>query len=167
MEAKLAELKVRLAEIEDLYSAGAVLGWDQATYMPPGGAPARGRQTALLARLAHERSADPALGHLLDALTPYGESLPYDSDDAALIRVARRAFEKAVRVPPALVAEFNEHGAASYQAWTVARPANDFAAVRDNLAKTLDLSRRMADCFPGYDTIADPLIDYPDEGSNA
>ena len=167
MEAKLAELKVRLAEIEDLYSAGAVLGWDQATYMPPGGAPARGRQTALLARLAHERSADPALGHLLDALTPYGESLPYDSDDAALIRVARRAFEKAVRVPPALVAEFNEHGAASYQAWTVARPANDFAAVRDNLAKTLDLSRRMADCFPGYDHIADPLIDYADEGMKA
>ena len=26
MEGKLAELKVRLAEIEDLYSAGAVLG---------------------------------------------------------------------------------------------------------------------------------------------
>ncbi len=51
-------------------------------------------------------------------------------------------------MPPALIAELNEHGAASYQTWTVARPANDFAAVRDNLAKTLDLSRRMAECFP-------------------
>ena len=167
MEEKLAELKTHLAEIEDLYSAGAVLGWDQATYMPPGGAPARGRQMALLARLAHERQSDPELGRLLDALQPYGESLAYDSDDAALIRVARRYFEKAVRVPPALVAAFNEHSAASYQTWTVARPANDFVAVRDNLARTLDFSRQMANCFPGYDHIADPLIDYADEGMKA
>ena len=167
MEAKLAELKTRLAEIEDLFGAASLLGWDQATYMPPGGAPARGRQMALLARLAHERRTDAAVGRLIDDLTPYGESLPYDSDDAALIRVARREFDKAVRVPPALIAELNEHGAASYQAWTVARPANDFAAVRDNLARTLDLSRRMAECFPGYDHIADPLIDYADEGMKA
>jgi carboxypeptidase Taq len=167
MEKKLSELKTRLAEVEDLLSAEAVLAWDQATYMPPGGAPARGRQTALLARLAHERRSDPALGRLLDELTPYGEGLPYDSDEAALIRVARREFEKAVRVPPALIAELNEHSAASYQTWTVARPANDFAAVRDNLARTLDLSRRMAECFPGYQHIADPLIDYADEGMKA
>ncbi len=37
-EAQLAELKQRLQEIDDLHRAGAVLGWDQATYMPPGGA---------------------------------------------------------------------------------------------------------------------------------
>ncbi|MGH6868244.1 MAG: hypothetical protein ACREDA_05095, partial [Methylocella sp.] len=35
---KLAELKRRLLEISDLAAAGAVLGWDQATYMPRGGA---------------------------------------------------------------------------------------------------------------------------------
>ena len=171
MNEKLVELKTRLAEIEDLFGAGAVLGWDQATYMPPGGAPARGRQMALLARLAHEKRSDPALGHLLDALQPYGESLPYDSDDAALIRVARREFEKAVRVPPALIGAFNEHSAHSYQVWTVARPANDFAAVRDNLARTLDFTRQMAECFPYRDDshghIADPLIDYADEGMKA
>ena len=48
-------LKPRLLEISDLSSADAVLGWDQATYMPKGGAAARGRQSALLTRLAHER----------------------------------------------------------------------------------------------------------------
>src|SRR5438270_14002720 len=51
----LAELKRRLLEISDLHGAGAVLGWDHATYMPEGGADARGRQGALLYRLAHER----------------------------------------------------------------------------------------------------------------
>lgn len=35
---KFDELKARLAEISDLERAAAVLGWDQQTYMPPGGA---------------------------------------------------------------------------------------------------------------------------------
>jgi carboxypeptidase Taq len=49
---KLAELKARLQEVNDLNSAAAVLNWDQSTYMPPGGAPARGRQPAVLSRLS-------------------------------------------------------------------------------------------------------------------
>ena len=100
IETILSELKRRLLEIGDLNFAGAVLSWDQATYMPPGGAAARGRQSALLSKLAHERSTDAALGRLLDALESHGEGLPYDSADASLIRVARRDFEKAIKVPP-------------------------------------------------------------------
>src|SRR5262245_44043715 len=57
-ERQLAELRRRLAEIADLRAAGALLSWDQATYMPPGGAAARGRQRALLRTLAHRRSVD-------------------------------------------------------------------------------------------------------------
>lgn len=167
MNEKVAELKSRLREVEDLYNASAVLSWDQATYMPPGGAPARGRQMALLARLAHERFIDPAVGHLLDDLQTYPESLDPAHDDAALIRKARREYERSVRVPAELLADMNEHGALSYQAWTAARPANDFATMQPMLEKTLDYSRRLADCFPGYDHIADPLIDYADEGMKA
>jgi len=129
------------------------------TYMPSGGAPARARQTALLQRLAHEKRIDPALGKLLDDLQPYGQSLPYDSDDASLIRVARRDYEKAVKVPPGFVAEVNAHAAESFQVWSKARPEDDFGATRPYLEKTLDLSRRYADFFPGYELIADPLID--------
>ena len=76
MEAKLQELKTRLLEISDLNSAMAVLNWDQATYMPPGGAAARGRQMATLGRLGHEKLIDPAIGKLLDTLTPYAQQLP-------------------------------------------------------------------------------------------
>jgi hypothetical protein len=47
-EQMLVELKGRLREISDLNAAGDVLNWDQATYMPAGGAGARGRQRALL-----------------------------------------------------------------------------------------------------------------------
>jgi carboxypeptidase Taq len=167
LEEKLNELKARLIEVNDLEAASALLSWDQSTYMPPGGAVARGRQLATLGQIAHEKFTDPAIGRLLDELRPYQESLPPDSDDSCLIRVAQRDYERAVKVPPAFVAEFSSHAAASYEAWTRARPDNDFAAMRPLLEKTLDLSRQYAEFFPGYAHIADPLIDMSDYGMDA
>jgi carboxypeptidase Taq len=167
MQSQLAELKSRLLESYDLGMAASVLRWDQATYMPKGGADARGRQLALLGRLAHESFTDPAIGRLLDALEPWARTLPFDSDDAALVRATRREYDLAVRVPPQFVAETNEHFTRSYQAWTEARPRNDFAAVRPLLEKTLELSRRYAEFFPGRDHVADPLIDRADYGMKA
>lgn len=167
MEKKLQELKTRLREINDIGAAAAVLAWDQTTYMPPAGAPARGRQMATLGRVAQEKLIDPAIGKLLDALEPWAETLPYHSDDAALIRITRYEYDQAVKVPPQLLADLNEHAAAAYQKWTVARPENNYAAVRDDLAKTIDFARQIADCFPGYDHIADPLINFSDRGMKA
>lgn len=163
-EDKLGELKQRLFEISDLSNAGAVLGWDQATYMPKGGAAARARQGATLSRLAHEKFTDPAVGRLLDGLAAYAARQPYESDDASLIRIVRRDYEKATKVPADFVSRWSEMGSASYDAWTRARPANDFATMRPYLEKALDFSRRSADYLGPYVHIADPLIDGPDEG---
>ena len=115
MQDKLNELKTRLIEINDLNSAGAVLGWDQQTYMPPGGAQARGRQMATLGRIAHEKFSDPAIGKLLDDLRPYEESLSADSDDASLIRVTRRDYEETVNVPPEFISELYTHTSDAFQ----------------------------------------------------
>jgi len=167
MESKLQELKTRLLEINDIDSAASVLGWDQSTYMPAGGAEARGRQLATLARISQEKFIDPVVGKLLDDLLAYGESLPYDSDDASLIRVTRRDYERALKVPPDFLAEFSEHSSHGYMTWAQARPANDFKKVQPLLEKTLDYSRKFADFFPGYDHIADPLIDFADYGMKA
>src|SRR5215211_4110798 len=108
MYPKLDQLKTRLMEAADLNLAAAVLGWDLTTYMPPGGAAARGRQMSILARLAHEKFIDPEIGRLLDDLTPYAESLPYDSDEASLVRVTRRKYEQAIRVPAEFIARLSE-----------------------------------------------------------
>jgi carboxypeptidase Taq len=167
VEPKLQDLRARLVEVDDLQAATAVLSWDQSTYMPPGGAAARGRQMATLGRLAHEKFTDAAIGRLLDDLRPYEDNLPFDSDDASLIRTTRRDYDRAIRVPASFVAELRRHGSASYQVWTTARPANDFAAVRPFLEKTLDLSRQYAEFFPGYEHIADPFIEATDEGLKA
>lgn len=167
MEKQLNELKTRLMEAYDLEHVGALLSWDEATYMPPGGAASRGRQSALIARLAHEKSIDPEIGRLLDALRPYEESLPYDSDDASLIRVARRDFERSIKVPPQFIGEMYEHISKIYNVWVTARPENNFKALEPLLEKGVDLSRRLSDFFPGSEHIADPLIDLSDYGMKA
>lgn len=166
-EPKLQELKTRLTEINDIESAASLLYWDQATYMPAGGAAARGRQMATLRQIGHTKFTDPAIGQLLEDLRPYEESLPYDSDEASLIRITRHDYERAVRIPASFTAKFSHHSTECYEAWAKARPANNFAALQPYLEKTLDLSRELANFFPGYEHIADPLIDEADYGMKA
>jgi len=167
MNSKLKELRTRLTEVNDLNSVGALLFWDQSTYMPGGGAKARGRQSATLARIAQEKFTDRRIGKLLDALRSYEESLPYESDDASLIRITRREYEREIKIPPAFVGEVNQHLAQTYQVWVEARQENDFAQVQPYLEKTLDLSRKLANFFPGYESIIDPLVNYSDYGMKA
>jgi carboxypeptidase Taq len=160
----LQALKERLGEVADLSSATAVLGWDQATYMPKGGAKARGAQLSMLSRLAHERFVDPQIGALLDQLEPHVQALPYAGDDRSLVRVVGRDYERARRVPSALVADIAAHANAAYVAWTAARPANDFEAVEGLLEVGVRLGRQLAEALGPYDHVMDPLIDGAEPG---
>lgn len=162
LEQKLAALKQRLAEVDDIRSAGAVLNWDQATSMPAGGAAARSRQLATLSRLAHQKATDVELGSLLDALEKQSHDLP--DIDAALVRVARRDFEKANKVPTDFVTRASAHHSQTYIAWTKAKSENDFAAVASHLRQNVEISRDYAEFFRPFQHIADPLIDNADEG---
>src|SRR5258706_9097485 len=100
---QIQELKQRLAEINDVRSAASVLNWDQMTYMPPGGAEARGRQVATLEQIAHEKLTHPSIGRMLTELRSHERTFPADSDEAALIRVARRSYDHEVKVSPLIV----------------------------------------------------------------
>ncbi len=164
MEDKIQLLKEKLHEIDDINSAVSLLSWDQSTYMPSGGAPARGRQMATLSKIAHEKFTSAEIGNLLDSLQSFSEE--NDSDDAVLVRVTTKDFEKATKIPAQFLADFNVHISQSHQAWMEARPNNDFAKVAPFLEKTIDFSRQLAS-FWEHDHIADPLIDMADEGMKA
>jgi carboxypeptidase Taq len=83
----------------------AVLGWDQQTYMPPGGAEERGYQLSTLARLVHQRITADETGPLLEDLMASVDDLDPASDDACLIRYAHHEYQKRTRVPVRLVGE--------------------------------------------------------------
>ena len=164
MDADFTELTTRLAEHNDLQMAAALLRWDQTTYMPEGGGPARGRQLATLDRLAHERLTDPGLARVLERVE---RTVSGDSFAAKLVRIARRDVERATKVPAAFVSAFSNHRAELYDRWTRARPANDFKSIAPLLAKSVEMSRAYAEYFAPYDHVADPLIDLADPGMRA
>jgi len=161
MEQQLAELKERLGQLTDLRRTEGLLVWDMTVFMPPGGAATRAAQLATLEGIIHERVVDGRFGELFAELEPYAASLPPDSDDAALIRVGQRDWDRVRRVPKELAVEFAEVAAQSYEAWVKAREESDFAAFRPWLERILDLRRRYVECFAPYDDPYDVLLqDY-------
>jgi carboxypeptidase Taq len=164
VEAALAELKQRLGEIMDLVRTQYLQQWDLEVWMPPRGADTRGAQIATLQTILHARRTDDRIGELVDELEPYASSLPYDHDDACLVRVARRDWEKLRRIPTELAAEIAGAQTESYQAWVGAREKSQFGDFQPHLERMLRLSRRLIECFEPYDEPYDVLLDFYEEG---
>ena len=94
-----AELIRRVKDYNLLASCGALLGWDERTYMPHEGSAHRAEQMALVARLTHEMATAPRLGELLAEV----EGGALGEDAAANVREIRRSYDRAVKLPPDLV----------------------------------------------------------------
>jgi carboxypeptidase Taq len=141
-----------------------VLLWDQNTHMPPGGHATRADQLGTLERIVHDRQVDPELGRLLDALEPWAEGEDPDSDGARLVGCARRDHEKAVRVPADLAETMAREAAAGYAAWLNAHARDDFGAFSDALARSVELRREYAACFPAVAHPYDALLDDYEPG---
>jgi carboxypeptidase Taq len=164
VDAALAELRQRLGEIMDLVRTQYLQQWDMEVWMPPAGADARAAQIATLQTILHDRQIDERLGELLDELEPYAASLPHDADDACLIRVARRDWEKRRKVPSELATEIARAQAEAYQAWVKSREESNFEEFRPHLERTLELQHRLIECFAPYDDPYDVLLDNYEEG---
>jgi carboxypeptidase Taq len=159
VEGDLRTLRERLAEIADVGRSLSVLLWDQKVTMPRLGNRARAEAVGTLGRIALERFRDDEIGRLLDRLRPYEESLEPESENASLIRVTRRDWEKARRVPPELRAEILRTGALGNQIWVEARARSDFASFLPALEANLELKKRYVEHFEWEDSPYTALLD--------
>ncbi len=164
MSEKMKQLKGILGEVSDLNHATSVLGWDQQTYMPPMGAEARGQQLATLGKISHEKFTDEKVGHLIANLKEEFDGAGPDSDDAALLRVVERDYEKAVKVPASFVAEQSQVTSAAFEAWVEAKGKSDFSIFQPHLEKIVDLTRKYISFFPPADHPYDTLLDDYEPG---
>jgi carboxypeptidase Taq len=159
MSEQQGQLRERLAENSDVRTAAAVLQWDQHTMMPPQGAEGRAEALATLERIAHEQFIDDETGRLLEAAAQELNGRPPDSDEASLVRVTRRAYDKARRVPSELAAELAKAASIGQEAWIAARANSDFAAFAPYLERNLDLARQYVACFDEFVCPYDALLD--------
>ncbi len=153
------KLKRRLAEITDLQQIENVLWWDQQTMMPPAGGELRADALATIGRMSHELFVAGETRRLLDEVRSYEDSLDPESDEASLIRVARRDYEKASRVPGELRAEIARAASHGQQVWSDARARNDFARFLPALERNVELKLRYVDCFDPAEEPYDILLD--------
>lgn len=134
-----------------LGSSASILGWDQETLMPSGGLNHRTRQLSQLAGLVHKMNTDSRIGDWLDACEA-DESLTSDplSTSAVNLREIRRDYDKATKLPEALVVEMSETTSQAKHAWAEARKVNKYEDFKSWLAKVVELNQQKADCF-GWD----------------
>jgi carboxypeptidase Taq len=124
----------------------------------------RAESLATLQRLRHDMFVSDEIGRLLDAAAAEVDGQPADSDDAALVRVTRRRWEKARRVPSELAGELARAGSVGQKEWIVARANSDFASFVPCLDRNYELARRYVDCFEGFDCAYDVLLDDYEPG---
>jgi carboxypeptidase Taq len=159
VQERYERLVERLGEVQDIAGAAGVLAWDQRTKMPEAGAGARADQLSTLTRLAFERFTSDKIGGLLDELDDWGKSLDYDSVEASLLRMTRRDYDKARRVPIDLRADIARAGALAEPVWREARRTSDFGLFRPYLEQAVELKQRYVECFEPVDEPYDALLD--------
>jgi carboxypeptidase Taq len=138
------ELRERVAELADLTALEMLAEWDQLVMMPGEGAAGRAHQLGALARLHHERATGAEIGDWLTALE--GEQLD-DEVDSDIVRLARRDWDRARRIPAALAAERARAGAEGQESWHRARANDDFAAFAPALRRNVELARAYGECL--------------------
>src|SRR3954447_7201781 len=104
------EFTKELREIALLGSINELLSWDEHVNLPSAGAPHRGDQEALMARLRHERFTSPRIGELLSKLESSDLGRDPESDAAANVRETRRDYTRATKLPASLVEEMAKTG---------------------------------------------------------
>ena len=161
---EIQALQDRFKEIYALRAAAAIMHWDQATYLPEGGAEARGQHLAVIEKLSHEMSTSDEFGKAIEAARRRVSDLDPHSNEARLVDVAHRDFEKNARLPAAFCGEVVKHVSHSYEVWRKARAANDFKLIEDIMKNTLDLSLQWSEYLrePSHASPMDPMIDGSD-----
>jgi carboxypeptidase Taq len=141
----LEKLRSRMAELADLTHLEMLLGWDQLVMMPPEGGPGRAQQQGTLARITHERATAEEIGGWLEEL----EGVPLEGLDSDIVRIARRDWQRARRVPDELAAELASASASGQESWQAARENDDFNAFAPALKRNVELARAYGEAVAG------------------
>lgn len=156
----------RLAQLEH---AQAMLGWDQAVMMPPGGNSARGKAMAELSVMSTEILQAPELA---DHFAAAENQTDLSDWQRANLREMSLQWKQALAVPKQLVEAQALASNECEHAWRTLRPENNWADFEPLLQKVFNLAKESAQALNaaladerGYANDYDALIDLYDPGT--
>ncbi len=137
------------------------LGWDQETMMPRGAAEQRGEEMAAMEGVMHARRTDPRIADWLDAADPK------DAKGLAQLRLIRRSFVRATKVPGDLAQKLAQVTSVAQGIWAEARANDRVSDFLPTLAEVIDLRRQEAACLAQGGDLYDALLDDYEPGATA
>ena len=158
-----AEMMAFQRQTEALNEVAGRLGWDQETVMPRGAAAQRAEEIAALEGVLHARRTDRRLGHWIAACE--GEEM--DDVQAANLRLLRRSYGRASKVPSDLAAEIARVTSIAQGTWAAARAEEDWDAFAPTLEEVLNLRRAEAQAIAGDADPYDTMLDDYEPGATA
>lgn len=136
------KLETRFSRLSALSGAAAILQWDSAVIMPPGGSSARAEQMAGLTVLSHELLNHSETADLLDE----AEKTVSDLDDwqRANLKEMRHSWRHATAIAPDLAEAHSRATSLCEMQWRQARHDNDFASLSTSLTEVVNLTQKIA-----------------------
>lgn len=159
MPTEYQKLLEHVHELNDLGKAAALLYWDREVYMPHGGTAERIAQMTTMSSLIHRMSTSDEAGELIENAAAELDGVPYDSNEASLIRSLRRSYADSRKLPAEYVARSSAVSGEAREAWVRARVENDFAHFRPWLEQIIELCQEQADYYGYEDERYDALLD--------
>ena len=142
-------------ELSVIGGIGALLGWDQMTYMPPKGAADRSEHNALLSLLSHERVVSDEFWKHITTLHEPASFETLSPEDQAVVKRLYDDVEKSRKIPSSFVEKMAKKTTLSYQFWEAARKKNDFKIFSPHLSDIVELEKE----YCGYIGLPGPLYD--------
>ncbi|QTA38858.1 carboxypeptidase M32 [Thermosipho ferrireducens] len=156
----MQNLKNHLKTISKFESAVSLLSWDFETYMPPKAAQKRAEIIGEIAGHAFKLFTSDKTGLLIEK----AESEASSDIDKAVIRVAKKEYEKAKKIPPELFKEFQITTSKAQHFWEIAKNENNFAIFQPHLEKIVELTGKIVDCLGYKENKYDTLLDQYEPG---
>ena len=166
MGSKYDALLEKVHEIHDINKANQLLSWDRNVIMPKAGDEMRIKQMTTLRRLSHSMFTSDEMGELIEDAADELEGAPYESNEASLIRLLRRQYDDARRLPLDFVSRNSEISGKARSVWVEARENDDFQSFAPWLEQIVDLGRELAELYGYEDELYDALLDKFERGAS-
>ncbi|HEX2748274.1 MAG TPA: carboxypeptidase M32 [Verrucomicrobiales bacterium] len=162
-ETPYQKLHRRFREVALVRSTGAILGWDQETYLPDKSGDWRADQLAWLAGQQHRLATAPEVAGWISECEASG--FADGTVEATNIRGWRRDYDLAAKLPPEFVEELSRTTAQATHVWAEARKRSDFAHYQPMLEKLVRLVQEKADRLGWEGCRYDALLDEFEPGA--
>src|SRR5271157_13831 len=144
MNENYSKLLERAKDLLIWQSIQGLVQWDFETKMPSNAVDQRSLQMASLEQLLHEKSIDPEVGKLLDAVKASDEFNDATSIEKRNVHLIQKNYDEQTKLPADLVEQIAKEYAVAVDAWKRAKAAKDYSIFMPELQKTIDLVKQKA-----------------------